>query len=417
MKARSWVTLGITVLLIVAVSYVALFGVQVDKYILKPVSDAISLGLDLRGGISTEYVATDTTADNFDELMDGTVEVLRSRLTGAGFTEANVARQGGDRIRVEIPDVSDPEEIVAIIGKPAHLEFRNPEGEVLMEGKDIEEAYAAQNNETAMPVVAFKLTGEGKTKFAKATASLVGSTLSIYLDDELISAPTVNEPIPNGEGVISFSGSGMTYDEALEEAQNLSMLIMSGALPLDIEESETRAISATLGIKAIDGALIAGLIGLALVIIFMIVMYRLPGVASALALCIYVLIVFYALAITGAQLTLQGIAGILLGIGMAVDANVIIFERFREELKAGRTPMNALTFGYKNALSAIIDSNVTTIIAAAVLLWLGTGTIKGFATTLLIGVIASLLTAVFVTKFLCKQLLRLGATNNAWYTR
>ncbi len=417
MKARSWVTLGITVLLIVVVSYVALFGVQVGKYILKPVSDAISLGLDLRGGISTEYVATDTTADNFDELMDGTIEVLRSRLTNSGFTEANVARQGNDRIRVEIPDISDPEEVVAIIGKPAHLEFRDPSGDVIIEGKDIKVAEVLQDTSTTMPVVSFKLNSEGTDKFAKATARLIGSAISIYLDDELISAPTVNEVIPNGEGMISYGDGNMTYDETLEEAQNLAMLIMSGALPLDIEESETRAISATLGIKAIDGALLAGLIGLALVIIFMIVMYRLPGVASALALCIYVLIVFYALAITGAQLTLQGIAGILLGIGMAVDANVIIFERFREELKAGRTPANALTFGYKNALSAIIDSNVTTIIAAAVLLWLGTGTIKGFATTLLIGVIASLLTAVFVTKFLCKQVLRLGATNKAWYTR
>ena len=416
MKARSWVTLGITVLLIVAVSYVALFGVQVDKYILKPVSDAISLGLDLRGGISTEYVATDTTADNFDELMDGTVEVLRSRLTNSGFTEANVARQGNDRIRVEIPDISDPEEVVAIIGKPAHLEFRNPSGEVIMEGKDIKEAYVAQNNETTMPVVAFKLNGEGTDKFAKATASLIGSTISIYLDDDLISAPTVQAVIAGGNGIITGS-SQETSEDSYNWARNLAMLIQSGALPMDIAEVETRAISATLGIEAIDGAIIAGIVGLILVLVFMLVMYRLPGVAADMALLIYVLIVFYALAISGAQLTLQGIAGILLGIGMAVDANVVIFERFREELKEGRTPLNAVKFGFRNAGRAVLDSNVTTLIAAVVLMIFGTGTIKGFATTLMISIIASYFTAVVVTRGLLILICKLGINNRSAYTR
>ncbi len=415
MKARSWITLGITVLLIVVVSIVALRGVQVGKYIFMPVSEAISLGLDLRGGISTEYVAKDTSVDDFNTLMDGTVEVLRSRLTNSGFTEATVARQGNDRIRVEIPDVSDPEQVIEIIGRPAHLEFREPDGTVVIEGKDIKQAYVAQDQTTTQFEVAFSLTDEGAKKFAEATARLVGSPISIYLDEDLVSSPTVQTAITGGRGTITLGN--LTQEESYEEATNLAMLIMSGALPLDIEESETRAISATLGIKAIDGALVAGLIGLAIIFVFMIIMYRLPGVASALALCIYVLAVLYALAISGAQLTLQGIAGILLGIGMAVDSNVIIFERFREELKAGRTPMNALTFGYKNALSAIIDANVTTIIAAVVLLYFGTGTIKGFATTLLIGVIVSLITAVFISRFLCKQVLRLGATGKAWYTR
>ena len=415
MKSRSWITLGITVLLIAAVSFVALHGVQVGKYIFKPVSEAISLGLDLRGGISTEYVATDTSVEDFDTLMNGTVEVLRSRLTNSGFTEATVARQGNDRVRVEIPDVSDPEQVIEIIGKPAHLEFREPDGTVVIEGKDIKEAFVTMDQESTRYEVAFELNDEGAGKFAEATGRLIGRAISIYLDDDLVSAPNVQSAITGGRGVITLGN--LTQEESFEEATNLAMLIMSGALPLDIEESETRAISATLGIKAIDGALLAGLIGLAIIILFMIVMYRLPGVAASLALCIYVLIVFYALAISGAQLTLQGIAGILLGIGMAVDANVIIFERFREELKAGRTPMNALKFGYKNALSAIIDANVTTIIAAVVLLYFGTGTIKGFATTLLIGVVASLITAVFISRFLCKQVLRLGATGNAWYTR
>ena len=213
------------------------------------------------------------------------------------------------------------------------------------------------------------------------------------------------------------AASGMTVEQSLEESRNLAMLIKSGALPLDIAEVETRAISATLGLEAIDGAITAGLIGLLLVILFMLVMYRLPGVAASMALCIYVLIVFYALAITGAQLTLQGIAGILLGIGMAVDANVIIFERFREELKQGRTPVNAVKFGFKNAGRAVIDSNVTTLIAAIVLLFFGTGTIKGFAITLTISVIASLFTAVFVTRSLLLAICNLGIKSKGAYTR
>ena len=203
----------------------------------------------------------------------------------------------------------------------------------------------------------------------------------------------------------------------MEWANNLAMLIQSGALPLDIEEVETRAISATLGFEAIDGALLAGIIGLAIILLFMLVMYRLPGVAADLALLIYVLIVFYVMAIIGVQLTLQGIAGILLGIGMAVDANVVIFERFREELKDGRTPLNAVKFGFRNAGRAVLDSNVTTLIAAVVLLIFGTGTIKGFATTLLISVLASLFTAVVVTRWLLNLICKLDIRKRSAYTR
>ena len=209
----------------------------------------------------------------------------------------------------------------------------------------------------------------------------------------------------------------LSAEESQKQSQELALLIQSGALPLDIEESETRAISATLGFEAIDGAVIAGIVGLCLVVLFMIIMYRLPGVAASMALSIYVLIVFYALAIFNAQLTLQGIAGILLGIGMAVDANVIIFERFREEYKLGRTLNNAVKFGFKNAFSSIIDSNVTTVIAAVVLLIFGTGSIKGFASTLIISVVVSFFTATFITRWLLKSFVNLGFTKKWLYTR
>lgn len=417
MKVKSLVKLGIVAVLIVVVAFLAVNGLQVGKYILKPVGSAISLGLDLRGGVSTEYRVTDTTVENYDVLLDGTVSALRTRLTNAGFTEATVAIQGNDRILVEIPDVDDPEEVAEIIGTPAHLEFRDPNGNVVFEGQDIKSAgvnYA--NEERTAYGVGFELNREASRAFADATQEFLGQAVSIYLDDELISAPTVNQVITGGSGIISSSVSG-SEQESYEWASNLAMLIQSGALPLDIEEVETRAISATLGFEAIDGALLAGIVGLALILVFMLVMYRLPGIAADMALLIYVLIVFYVMAIIGVQLTLQGVAGILLGIGMAVDANVVIFERFREELKDGRTPLNAVKFGFRNAGRAVLDSNVTTLIAAVVLMIFGTGTIKGFATTLLISVLASLFTAVVVTRWLLNLICKLDIRSRAAYTR
>lgn len=417
MKSKSLIKLGVVALLIVLVAFLAINGLQVGKYILKPVSEAISLGLDLRGGVSTEYIVIDTNVENYDSLLDGTVSALRNRLTNAGFTEATVAVQGSDRILVEIPDVDDPEEVASIIGTPAHLEFRDPDGNVIFEGKDIESASATWLDETSTRAgVSFELNKEAAKAFEEATAENIGEAISIYLDDELISAPVVNEVISGGSGVISGDENEST-DDSVEWANNLAMLIQSGALPLDIEEAETRAISATLGIEAIDGAVIAGIVGLVVIMLFMLVMYRLPGLAADMALLIYVLIVFYVMAIIGVQLTLQGIAGILLGIGMAVDANVVIFERFREELKDGRTPLNAVKFGFKNAGRAVADSNITTLIAAVVLMIFGTGTIKGFATTLLISVLASLFTAVAVTRWLLKQICALDIRKLSAYTR
>ena len=417
MKVKSLIKLGIVAVLIVVVAFLAVNGLQVGKYILKPVGSAISLGLDLRGGVSTDYRVSDTTVENYEVLLDGTVSALRTRLTNAGFTEATVAIQGDDRILVEIPDVDDPEQVAEIIGTPAHLEFRDPNGNVVFEGKDIKSAGAQWTDDTNTKAgVGFVLNSEASEAFAEATSEFLGQSISIYLDDELISAPTVNQVITGGQGIITSSASEGT-EESVAWANTLAMLIQSGALPLDIEEVETRAISATLGIEAIDGALLAGIIGLAIILIFMLVMYRLPGVAADMALLIYVLIVFYVMAIIGVQLTLQGVAGILLGIGMAVDANVVIFERFREELKDGRTPLNAVKFGFRNAGRAVLDSNVTTLIAAVVLLIFGTGTIKGFATTLLISVLASLFTAVVVTRWLLILICKLDVRKRSAYTR
>ena len=411
MKAKkSVIILCATVVLIVLVSALALNGLQIGKYIFMPVADKISLGLDLRGGVYAVYVAENTDQENFDSLLSGTISVLRNRLTAQGYTEATVTQQGSNRIRVEIPDVSDPNEILDIIGTPAHLEFIGPDGNVVIEGKDIKLAQAGFDS-TNQPVVQFELNDSGKQAFAEATANSIGQVISIELDGTVISAPTVQSAISDGAGHITGMAS-------IEDAANLAMLITSGALPLDITQDEVSAVSATLGVEALDSSLKAGVIGLILVVLFMLVMYRLPGLVADLALCIYILIVFYALALVpGVQLTLPGIAGILLGIGMAVDANVIIFERFREELRAGRSVDSAVHRGFKNALSAVIDSNVTTIIAALVLMYFGTGPIRGFAITLLIGVIVSMFSAVFVTRFLLKQLIRIGVNHPALLSR
>lgn len=410
MKTKSLITLCTTIVLIALVTTLALTGISFGKYSVLPVADSISLGLDLRGGIYAVYIAKNPEQEGFSDLLEATVGVLRNRLTQQGFTESTVTKQGTDRIRIEIPDVQNPDEILNIIGTPAHLEFLDPTGAVVIEGKDIKVAkpmLAAGNQ----PVISFELNESGKQAFAESTAKYVGQPIRIMLDGVQISAPNVKSAIPDGQGTIDGMGT-------INEASRIAGLIMSGALPLDIAQDEVSAISATLGVEALNTSLLAGFIGLALVFLFMLLFYRLPGLAADIALCIYVLIVVFCVAlIPGVQLTLPGIAGILLGIGMAVDANVIIFERFREELRDGRTLEQSINKGFHNALSAIIDSNVTTIIAAMVLMYFGTGPIKGFAITLLIGVLCSMFTAIFVTRFLLKQVSRLGFKNQALYTR
>ena len=360
-RTRAIVSL-VAILVVVAVcGYVALFGIGKGTMVnyLKPWGEAISLGLDLRGGVYTVYAAEDDGSEEFETKMSSTVSILTSRLTRQGFTEATVTRQGTDRIRVEIPNVSDPNEILRIIGTPAQLYFVDENGENILEGAMIKNAQAAQD-ENGLPCVAFELNDEGAKRFAEATAANIGKTISITLDGETISAPTVNSVIAGGKGQI-------TGNFTADEAKNLATLILSGALPLNLTQLEVSAISATLGIEALDKAILAGAIGVALVMLFMLLRYRLCGLVADIALTIYVMIVVLLLALTGAQLTLPGVAGIILGIGMAVDANVVIFERIREEMKVGRPLASSIKMGFSHALSAIVDANVTTVIAAVVL--------------------------------------------------
>ena len=411
-RKRAIVSLVAVLVVIAVAAYLALFGVGKGTMInyLKPWGEAISLGLDLRGGVYTVYQATDSAQADFDAKMDSTVSILGSRLTRQGFTEATVTRQGGDRVRVEIPNVSDPNEILRIIGTPAQLYFVDESGNTIIEGSMVVNAQAALD-ENGRPCVDFELNSEGAALFAEATAANLGRTISITLDGQTISTATVNTVIAGGRGQITST----TF--TTEDVQNLSMLILSGALPLNLEQLEVSAISATLGVEALDKAIQAGIIGVVLVMLFMIFRYRLCGVVADIALTIYVLVVILLLALTGAQLTLPGVAGIILGIGMAVDANVVIFERIREEMKAGRPLASSIRKGFSNALSAIVDANVTTVIAAVVLYAFGTGTIRGFALTLGISVVTSMFTAIFVTHKLLDVFADLGVQNEKLYVR
>lgn len=409
LRARALVSLVAIVVVVAVCAYLGLCGFGKGTMInyLKPWGDAISLGLDLRGGVYTVYQAENNGDPDFDTKMESTVSILTSRLTRQGFTEATVTRQGSDRIRVEIPNVSDPNQILTIIGTPAQLYFVDESGNNLMEGAMVKNAQAAQDQD-GKPCIAFELTDEGAKIFAEATAANLGKTISITLDGETISRATVNTVIAGGKGEI-------TGNFTADEAKNLATLILSGALPLNLTQLEVSAISATLGVEALDRAIQAGIIGVALVMLFMLFRYRLCGLVADIALTIYIMIVVLLLALTGAQLTLPGVAGIILGIGMAVDANVVIFERIREEVKNGRPIGSAVRKGFSNALSAIIDSNVTTIIAAVVLYAFGTGSVRGFALTLGIGVATSLVTAVFVTHKLLDIFADLGIKNQKLY--
>lgn len=371
--------------------------------------DSLALGLDLRGGVYVEYscAAPEGSEADFGTLLSGTIRVIQERLTDKGYAEATVQQIGTDGIRVEIPDVTDPSAVLDLIGSTAKLEFKDPDGNTFMDGSMVKTAVYQLNEGDHQ--VAFTLTDEGAKIFADMTSNSIGKTLGIYLDGEELLSPTVQSAITTGSGVI-------TQMQSAEYAQTVAAQIQSGALPMELTQQKVDTVSATLGTDALSTSVLAAVIGLVLIMLLMIFRYRLNGVVASWALCDYVIILFFLLAvIPGIQLTLPGLAGIVLGIGMAVDANVIIFERFNEELRAGRGIRTVLRTSFKNAMSAILDANVTTLIAAIVLMFFGTGTIQGFAKTLLLGVVVSMLSAVVITRFLMKNIINLGVKDKRMF--
>jgi preprotein translocase subunit SecD len=438
-----WPKLLTVILIMTTILAVAALSVPV-------IMNKINLGIDLRGGV---YVLLEAQPREdggqqeqaeegqpgwwqrftgwFDQLlgggkqegggaisaedMAGTIAVLHNRVDAFGLSEPIIQQEGGNRIRVEIAaDPNNPnqnqQQILEIIGTTAQLEFRNSQGETVLTGANLKSARAVYQPDEfgrQMPVVALEFDSQGAEIFAQLTASHIGQQVPIYLDGEVISSPVVNQAILNGEAVIMGIGS-------IQEAAELANLLRSGALPLELTQLEVRTVGPLLGIDSLNRSLVAGLIGLALVVLLMVAFYRLPGLVASFSLLGYVVIVLGAMVALNAVLTLPGIAGLILGIGMAVDANVIIFERLKEELYNGKTPRASVVSGFSKALSAIMDGNITTLIAAAILYQFGTGPIRGFAITLSLGTIASMFTAIIVTRMMMTNLVNSNAVKRLW---
>ena len=369
----------------------------------------IKLGLDLAGGVSITYQAKEENPSAED--MSDTQYKLQQRVQNYS-SEAEVYQEGGNRINVDIPGVTDANKILEELGKPGSLQFYDENWNVVLEGTDVASAkaviYKDQQTGNNNYEVALTFTDEGTKKFADVTAANVGKKIAIVYDNVMYSNPTVQQAITGGQASIS----GMT---SYEEAENLASTIRIGSLSLELEELRSNVVGAKLGQEAITTSLKAGAIGFGIVCVFMIVVYLVPGLAASLALCLYVALMLILLAAFEVTLTLPGIAGIILSIGMAVDANVIIFTRIKEEIGLGKTVHSAIKTGFAKALSAIVDGNVTTLIAAAVLYWRGSGTVKGFATTLALGIVLSMFTALFVTKFTLNTLYNLGFQDQKFY--
>ena len=371
---------------------------------------SIPLGLDLSGGVSITYQVVDENPSAED--MSDTIYKLQKRVDSYS-TEASVYQVGDDRITVEIPGVQDANEILEDLGNPGSLEFQMPDGSVFMTGDMVEDAQGATATDrygNKQYIVSLKLTDEGAKIFGEVTSENIGKNLPIVYDGETISYPQVQSAITGGEAQIT----GMS---SFEEADNLATQIRIGSLSLQLSELESSVVGAQLGSQAIASSLKAGAIGLAIVMVFMIVMYAVPGIAASLALAIYTTLVIATLYLFDITLTLPGIAGIILGIGMAVDANVIVFARIREEIATGKSVQTSMKIGFQKAMSAILDGNITTLIASVVLMALGSGTVKGFAYTLMIGIILSLFTAMVVTRYILYSLYALGMKSEKLYGR
>lgn len=371
----------------------------------------INLGLDLSGGVSITYQTVNKNPSQED--MDDTVYKLQKRVEEYS-TEAQAYQEGDNRINVEIPGVTDANAILEDLGKPGSLVFEDEDGNIVLEGSDIASAEGVVGQDEATKsneyVVTLSMTEEGAQKFAEATANNVGKTISIVYDGEVISSPQVRQAITGGQAQID----GM---ESIEAAKELASFIRIGGLKLELQELRSNVVAAQLGEEAISTSLIAAAIGLALVILFMIFAYRVPGVVAGIALLTYTSLVLITLNAFDITLTLPGVAGIILGIGMAVDANVIIYARIREEIAAGISVRSSIKSGFQKAFSAIFDGNITTLIAAFVLMWLGSGTVKGFAYTLAIGIIFSMFTALVVSRILMSALYAVGVQDEKYYGR
>lgn len=407
MKGRSIFIFFLILALIAGAYFVTVKGVKIGDFQIKPITEKLKLGLDIKGGVVVVYEAK--TNENMDIAIGQTIKLLSRRINELGLTEPSITRQGQDRIRIELPGVDSASEALEVIGKTAKLEFllvnegmalegmkkSDFKHESVLTGKHVSNA-GIDTNEYGAAVVSLKFDKEGTELFAEGTRRSSkkensNGQIAIVLDGEVISAPMADEPINAGMAVIRGNFT-------MESASNLAMLIRGGALPVELEEAYSSEIGPTLGLNSLKSAIKAGIIGIIAVAIFMALMYKVPGIIASIALSLYALIIIYAMIGLNATLTLPGIAGIVISLGMAVDANVIIFERVREELSNGKSLRASIRSGFSRGMSTIIDSNVTTLVAAVVLFFFGDGAIKGFAVTLTLGIVASMITAVLATR-------------------
>lgn len=433
-KVKGFGKLFLAVAVCAAILFTALCGFGEKK---KGSAEGIRLGLDLAGGVSITYEAVKENPT--EEEMEDTKYKLRKRLDDSGQTEADVYLEGENRINVDIPGATDAEATLKELGRMGEIYFilgtnnielvgQDPEtgeyvyvftrsweeieaaGDVILDGSDIKDADPGWYNEYGINqyIVSLVLNDSGRVKFAEATGAHVGEAIAIVYDGEIVSAPVVQQPLTDGKAQISGNFTA-------EEAENLATTIRVGALPLELKELRSNVVGASLGAEAVNTSLLAAVIGVILVFLFMAFRYRIPGIAADLALTIYIGLMVVCLNLLEITLTLPGLAGIILSIGMAVDANVIIFSRIQEEIGVGKTVLSSIKLGFSKAFSAIIDGNITTLIAAIVLYALGSGTVKGFATTLALGIVLSMFTALFVTKFILKSFYDMGFDKEKHY--
>ena len=400
-------------ILVILIIIILLFGWWATLFGIGPVDpirDKMKLGLDIKGGVYVVLEAkTDAVGEDLQKIMEQTQAVIENRVNQMGLSEPVVTIEGDKRIRVELPGAEDANEAIEMIGKTAQLEFALADGSLVLDGSDIKNAGVTTDQEHGGYAISLEMTREGGAKFEEATRLAVSGTIVsayegisnksiiILLDGEVVSSPVPSEVISGGNAIIT---NGTMGGFELEYASNTAALIRGGALPVGLEEITSSVQTAKIGINALEKSVVAGFIGLLLIVILMFVFYQIMGLASNLALLLYVILILWIMATLGAVLTLPGIAGIILSLGMAVDANVVIFSRIREEIVNGKTIRVATQIGFKRAMSTIIDSQLTTLIAAVVLYQVGTSSVKGFALTLMIGIVVSIFTAVVVTQII-----------------
>lgn len=421
MKARNSIILIIILAIVAGSVFVAIKGLEIGSFKIPRLKDSVNLGLDLAGGVYVVLEAdTDAKGEELQQLMEQTRAIISERVDGLGISEPNIAIEGENRIRVELAGIDNPQEAVDLIGKTAQLQFVDPNGQVILTGKNVVGSDVKfQDREMGQRdvVVSLEFDKEGRERFAEATGRLINEkeveqrVIYIILDDQVISYPSVSY-IEDGGQAITDGQAVITGGFDIESATQLANLIRAGALPADMIERTTSVIGPTLGMEAFEKSIFSGGLGLLLIFIFMIAVYKILGLVASVALIIYTLLVLGTMSILGVVLTLPGIAGLILSIGMAVDANVLIFERIREEIKVGKSLRTSIDSGFNRALTSVIDSNITTFIAGAVLYYFGVGPIKGFGVTLIIGIVASMLTSVLITKYLLRLVVSLSDGSN-----